>query len=325
MPVACLRVLVAGRPAHALALLDREPGEPQLGRRTPLHAAVEGAPEAIVRPGRRAGGRLPADVLHAPVPAPTTSGGWRRRARNASASIRFCSPSPITTRSRGDCSCSIACRTSVAGSALGEELSIRFEGYLFHLGVSGLPEQGWSRCTPRFSRRRRNGRLDAVFEQLDALGCLVVLNHPLLAWSGDEAEPVPVFDLLKRYGWAIHALEFNGMRSFPENQRVIAAGRAGPQAAGRWRRQSPVAGEQCADGVTGVDLRRLRGGGEVGGEPVVVKRRVPPIASLAADAAGAELHRAVRRMASYRGEPVAIMLAGRGSSWIPSAWPHGEC
>jgi hypothetical protein len=104
--------------------------------------------------------------------------------------------------------------------ALGEELSIRFDGHVFHLGVSGLPEDRLHDVSASLHASARFGRLDAVFEELHSLGCLVVLNHPLIAWKGQETH-VPALDLLNRYGWAITALELNGMRPLAENEAVV--------------------------------------------------------------------------------------------------------
>ncbi len=75
-----------------------------------------------------------------------------------------------------------------------------------------------------FNRPRAAGRHDELFETLAASGCLVVLNHPLVAWApGSDA--IPITDLLTRYGWAIHALEVNGMRRREENDRVLELAR----------------------------------------------------------------------------------------------------
>jgi hypothetical protein len=63
--------------------------------------------------------------------------------------------------------------------------------------------------------------LDDLFEILRASGCLVVLNHPLVPWGKDPHRKIPVEELLRQYGWAIHALEYNGMRCQEENDSVI--------------------------------------------------------------------------------------------------------
>jgi predicted metal-dependent phosphoesterase TrpH len=114
-------------------------------------------------------------------------------------------------------------------AALGEELSIRFQNYVFHLGVTDLPESGVEQTHANLQSAARAERLDDLFEILRASGCLVVLNHPLVPWSKDkESDPhrkIPVEDLLRRYGWAIHALEYNGMRGQKENDRVLELAR----------------------------------------------------------------------------------------------------
>ena len=116
--------------------------------------------------------------------------------------------------------------------AIGEEVSVWYQGHLFHLGVSGLPENGIDETHARIQSAARGQRHDELFETLAASGCLVVLNHPLVAWM-PGAEAIPITDLLTRYGWAIHALEVNGMRRREENDRVLELAR-------QWRK--PVVG-----------------------------------------------------------------------------------
>jgi predicted metal-dependent phosphoesterase TrpH len=116
--------------------------------------------------------------------------------------------------------------------ALGEELSLWFQGHLFHLGVSHMPESEIEQTHTRIQAAARGGRYDELFETLAASGSLVVLNHPLIAWA-KGAETIPITELLSRYGWAIHALEVNGMRTREENDRVLELAR-------HWRK--PVVG-----------------------------------------------------------------------------------
>ncbi|MGA3080914.1 MAG: hypothetical protein ABSD44_05985 [Terracidiphilus sp.] len=108
---------------------------------------------------------------------------------------------------------------------LGEELSIYFDDYLFHLGVTGMPAAGLTagieQLHAALQAAARERRLDDVFEMLRASGALVVFNHPLVPWGKDPGRKIPAEALLSRYGWAIHALEYNGMRSREENDRVL--------------------------------------------------------------------------------------------------------
>jgi len=105
---------------------------------------------------------------------------------------------------------------------LGEELSVWHDGVLFHLGLSGLPTDKLAELHATLHSLARGGRLDEVFELLVSVGCLVVLNHPLIGWGGNGPDAGPAVALLGRYGWAIDALEFNAMRSQAENLGVIA-------------------------------------------------------------------------------------------------------
>jgi predicted metal-dependent phosphoesterase TrpH len=124
-------------------------------------------------------------------------------------------------------------RSDLSGRiAIGEELSLWYQGHLFHLGLSGLPESAIAETHDRIQAAACGRRYDELFETLAASGCLVVLNHPLVAW-GPGAETIPVTELISRYGWGIHALEVNGMRPREENDRVLELAR-------QWRK--PVVG-----------------------------------------------------------------------------------
>jgi hypothetical protein len=45
-----------------------------------------------------------------------------------------------------------------------------------------------------------------------------------MAWNGQDTH-VPSLDLMKRYGWAVAALELNGMRPLVENEAVVELAR----------------------------------------------------------------------------------------------------
>ncbi|HEV3510404.1 MAG TPA: hypothetical protein VGS05_01790 [Candidatus Sulfotelmatobacter sp.] len=127
----------------------------------------------------------------------------------------------------------LGCRPDLNGRiAVSEELSLWFQGHLFHLGVNRMPESEAEETHTQIQSAARAGRYDDLFEMLAASGCLVILNHPLVAW-GPGAKAFPITDLLSRYGWAIHALEVNGMRSREENDQVL-------ELAKEWRK--PVVG-----------------------------------------------------------------------------------
>ncbi len=104
---------------------------------------------------------------------------------------------------------------------LGEELSIYFEDYLFHLGITGFTQSNAAQLHACLQSAAREQRLDDLFEILRASECLVVFNHPLVPWGRDKHRKPPASEFLSRYGWAIHALEYNGMRSRQENDCVL--------------------------------------------------------------------------------------------------------
>ena len=103
----------------------------------------------------------------------------------------------------------------------GEELSVRFQNHLFHLGIHGLPMDGLTSVHNRLQAAAHEDRLEDLFGDLHSIGCLVILNHPLLSWNGDSFESVPARSFIERFAWAIDALEYNGMRSRRENDGVL--------------------------------------------------------------------------------------------------------
>ena len=110
---------------------------------------------------------------------------------------------------------------AAARNPLGEEISIYFDDYLFHIGVTGLPAEGIEQLHAALKLAASEHRLDDLFEMLHASGSLVVFNHPLVPWGKNPGRKIPAEALLSRYGWAIHALEYNGMRSRKENDCVL--------------------------------------------------------------------------------------------------------
>jgi hypothetical protein len=195
---------------------------------------------------------------------------------------------------------------------LGEELSIRYDGHVFHLGLSGLPEDRLHDVNASLQAAARAEQLDAVFEQLAALGCLVVLNHPLIAWSRAATE-VPALGLLKRYGWAIAALELNGMRPSAENQHVVELARhvGKPLVGGGDSHLLMPSGALCASRATSYAdfIAEVRSGWS---RPLVTREYFSSlrwklflrVLSFIAQ---------YREIAQFRGEPIHAMLDGR---WV---------
>lgn len=194
--------------------------------------------------------------------------------------------------------------------ALGEELSIRYDGHVFHLGVSGLPEENLHEIHASLQASARDGSLDAVFEPLAALGCLVVLNHPLIAWNRVKSE-VPALGLLERYGWAIDALELNGMRSSEENLRVVELARhvGKPLVGGGDSHLLMPSGALCASRATTYAdfIAEVRSGWS---RPLVTREYFSPLRwkmSLRVLSFIAQY----RQIAEFRGKPICAILDGR--------------
>jgi hypothetical protein len=194
--------------------------------------------------------------------------------------------------------------------AVSEELSLWYQGHLFHLGLSGLPEREIDETHIRMQSAARGGRYDELFETLAASGCLVVLNHPLVAW-GPESQTIPFTDLLTRYGWAIHALEVNGMRRREENDRVLELAR-------QWRK--PVVGGGDSHLLVASSIISLSQAATFKDFIAEVKdgHAVPFVTPDYFAPLNWKLFLRVlffmsryRRIASYKGQPVAAMLQGR--------------
>jgi hypothetical protein len=157
---------------------------------------------------------------------------------------------------------------------LGEEISIYFDDYLFHLGVTGMPAAGIEQLHSGLQAAAKERRLDDLFEMLRASGSLVVFNHPLVPWGKDAGRKIPAEALLSRYGWAIHALEYNGMRSRKENDRRSAVGQARGQAGGGRRRQPSAAGQFSTLADAGRELSGVCRGGQGGSRRVASSAHV---------------------------------------------------
>jgi predicted metal-dependent phosphoesterase TrpH len=194
--------------------------------------------------------------------------------------------------------------------AVSEEVSVWYQGHLFHLGVSGLPAEGIDETHRRIQFAARSERHDELFETLAASGCLVVLNHPLVFW-GRGPEKIPVTDLLTRYGWAIHALEVNGMRRREENDRVLELAR-------RWGKPLVGGGDShllvassmlCVSRAASFQdfIAEVKEGRSV---PLVKREYFAPLRWKMFLRVLYFMSR-YRKIASFRGQPVAALLENR--------------
>jgi predicted metal-dependent phosphoesterase TrpH len=203
--------------------------------------------------------------------------------------------------------------------AVGEELSLWFQGHLFHLGLSYLPESEVEQMHAQIQAAARDGRYDELFETLAASSCLVVFNHPLLPW-GPEAKLIPATELLRRYGWAIHALEVNGMRPREENDRVLELAR-------QWRKPVVGGGDShllVASSILSLSrsatfkdfIAEVKDGHAV---PFVTPDYFAPLRWKLFLRVLFFISR-YRQIASYQGQPVAAMLERRTVLLDPVGW-----
>lgn len=111
------------------------------------------------------------------------------------------------------------------------EWTVPYGPSFFHLGVHNLaPGQAraWMATLAGFTAQPTAERLRELLSALhECPSILVVLNHPF--WDekgiGPESHRVLLEDFLRQHGQWIHALEFNGMRAWPENQEVLKLAR----------------------------------------------------------------------------------------------------
>ena len=194
---------------------------------------------------------------------------------------------------------------------LGEEISIYFDDYLFHLGVTGMPAAGIEQLHSGLHAAAKERRLDDLFEMLRGSGSLVVFNHPLVPWGKNVGRKIPAEALLSRYGWAIHALEYNGMRSREENDRVLQLAK---------RVGKPVVGGGDSHLLLASSVLSLTQAASYQefAEEVKEGRAVPLILPTFFAPLGWKLFLRVlyfmghyRRIGHFRGQPVSDLLSGR--------------
>ncbi len=107
------------------------------------------------------------------------------------------------------------------------EWPLWLEGSEIHLGVHNLPEKdagpivaAMNECT----QRRDDAGTAELLRALDAMPeVLIVLNHPMwdLRRTGRPRLLRVLTNFMQRHGYAIHAMELGGLRSWDENQRAV--------------------------------------------------------------------------------------------------------
>ncbi len=111
------------------------------------------------------------------------------------------------------------------------EWTVPFDYGFFHLGVHNLPEHNALELSKQlldytFNKEiQTNEHLHELFAMLNDLPeVLIVFNHPLwdIELAGQEKHEILLKNFLAEFGHQIHALEFNGFRSWSENKATIA-------------------------------------------------------------------------------------------------------
>ena len=114
-----------------------------------------------------------------------------------------------------------------AQAAISEELSFRYDGQEFHLGVIGIPKDRADEHHKDLQDLARQRDTGGLFDLLASMRPrpLVILNHPYY-----QLDHVPEHDsILKRmiadHGAGIDAVEFNGLRPRAENEAAMELAR----------------------------------------------------------------------------------------------------
>lgn len=118
-----------------------------------------------------------------------------------------------------------------ANAPVSTEWTIPFGETFFHLGIHNLAHEKAAGLMDRlqaYTKSPIEGELCELLRLLNSYSdVLVVVNHPL--WDekgiGRDKHRAVLMNLLGRFRDLIHALELNGLRRMPENQRVLQMGR----------------------------------------------------------------------------------------------------
>jgi len=115
----------------------------------------------------------------------------------------------------------------VKDSPVSVEWTVPFGETYFHIGVHNMAAHhapSLMRRMAAFTREPSNEALGQFLEELDAdRAVLIVFNHALwdMPGIGRDHTHAAVSRFLRMYGQRIHALEINGLRSWPENLGVV--------------------------------------------------------------------------------------------------------
>jgi hypothetical protein len=110
------------------------------------------------------------------------------------------------------------------------EWTVPFDYGFFHLGVHNLPKNNALELSKQLldytfqTEKQTNKHLHELFTLLNDLPeVLIIFNHPLwdIEMVGKEKHEILLKTFLAEFGHQIHALEFNGFRSWSENKATI--------------------------------------------------------------------------------------------------------
>ncbi len=115
----------------------------------------------------------------------------------------------------------------VSDAPVSVEWTVPFEQTYFHIGVHNLDAKQAPFTMRRMAEYTREPGREALGQFLEDMeadrSVLIVFNHPLwdMAGIGHGLTIAAATKFLKTYGPRIHALEINGLRSWPENMGVV--------------------------------------------------------------------------------------------------------
>jgi hypothetical protein len=106
-------------------------------------------------------------------------------------------------------------------TTISQEFSIYIDDQIIHMGLHGIKKEEAHELHAQLQSLAQNFQHDEIFDLLHSKEVMVIFNHPLWEFRGYGDFDSVLKKFLKRYRWAIHAFEFNGLRSRLENERVI--------------------------------------------------------------------------------------------------------